>query len=55
MPIAGSGTRPAPVIVGAWDLALKTAFGGLKFTHPTGKQPTGTPLGYWTTELKTIS
>ena len=49
------GSRPTPVIVWAWNEALKEAFGGLEFEHKTGKQPAGTPLGYWTTQLKTIN
>lgn len=48
-----SGSRPAKVIVDQWDLALKTAFGGLEFTHVRGSKGSG-PAGYWTMELKTV-
>ena len=48
------GSRPAKVIVDQWDLALKTAFDELEFTHVRGKQSGDKPPGYWTTELKTI-
>ena len=48
------GSRPAKVIVDQWNAALAAAFGGLELTHVRGKQSGDKPLGYWTTELKTI-
>jgi len=46
-----SGTRPAAVIVRAWDAAFKQAFDGLAFHNQRGASG-GNPQGYWTLELK---
>ena len=48
-----SGSRPNDKIVAVWKLAMEAAFDGLQDLHirVRGKQPVGTPLGYWTTEL----
>ena len=46
------GSRPAKVIVEAWNAALKEAFDGLEFQTIRGKQSGGKPLGVWTPELK---
>ena len=55
-PSSENGSRPAAVIVDAWDKALSTAFNGLKFRHVTGKKKTERePNGYYTYELKMVS
>ena len=45
------GTRPAAVIVKAWDAALKEAFGGLQFHNQRGASA-GNPQGCWMLALK---
>ena len=54
-PSSENGSRPAAVIVDAWDKALSEAF-GLKFSHVKGKKKTERePNGYYTYELKMVS
>ena len=55
-PSSENGSRPAAVIVDAWDKALSEAFNGLKFRHVTGKKKTERePNGYYTYDLKMVS